>query len=458
MERFTLAQAAAWTHGEMKGEAALTAVTTDSRQIPPEALFLPIKGERFDAHDFIGKAIENGAAAVMSHRENEEYPVPALYVENTSQALLDLAGGYRTMCGGKVVGVTGSVGKTTTKELLYAVLSQGFRAQKTEGNLNNEIGLPLTLMRMTRDTEVLVAEMGMNHFGELSRMTAAAKPNLAVITNIGTSHIEFLGSREGICKAKLEILEGLQEGGAAVLCGDEPLLWDKRESLGVKTVYFGIENPACDVRAEHIMLSDDCVRFTVTAFGRSFPAEIHTAGRHNVYNALAAAAVGAVLGLSDREIADGLASFTDLHQSIYRKDGYMIIDACYNASPDSVEASLDVLHELDVTGRRFAVLGGMRELGAYQDEGHLRCGRRAAACADVLYALGDGAEQYRDGAREAGMPDGAIRIFSSHEEMAQALRENARPGDALLFKGSRYWAMEKVLAGFFSAQENSDRK
>lgn len=244
MERFTLAQAAAWTHGEARGEAALTAVTTDSRQIPPEALFLPIKGERFEAHDFIGKAIENGAAAVMSHRENEEYPVPALYVENTSQALLDLAGGYRTMCGGKVVGVTGSVGKTTTKELLYAVLSQGFRAQKTEGNLNNEIGLPLTLMRMTRDTEVLVAEMGMNHFGEISRMTAAAKPNLAVITNIGTSHIEFLGSREGICKAKLEILEGLQEGGAAVLCGDEPLLWDKRESLGCRVVTYGIENSA----------------------------------------------------------------------------------------------------------------------------------------------------------------------------------------------------------------------
>ena len=250
MERFTLAQAAEWTKGEARGEAALTAVTTDSRQIPPEALFLPIKGERFDAHDFIGKAIENGAAAVMSHRENEEYPVPALYVENTSQALLDLAGGYRMMCGGKVVGVTGSVGKTTTKELLYAVLSQGFRAQKTEGNLNNEIGLPLTLMRMTRDTEVLVAEMGMNHFGELSRMTAAAKPNLAVITNIGTSHIEFLGSREGICKAKLEILEGLQEGGAAVLCGDEPLLWDKRESLGCKVVTYGIENSACDLTAD----------------------------------------------------------------------------------------------------------------------------------------------------------------------------------------------------------------
>ena len=232
MERFTLAQAAEWTKGETAGDAVLTAVSTDSRRIPQEALFLPLAGERFDGHDFIGKALENGAAAVMSHRACEEYPVPALYVGNTSQALLDLAGGYRMMCGGSVVGVTGSVGKTTTKELLYAVLAQQFRAEKTEGNLNNEIGLPLTLMRMTKDTEVMVAEMGMNHFGELSRMTASAQPDYAVITNIGTSHIEFLGSREGICRAKLEILEGLRQGGAAVLCGDEPLLWDKRDSLG----------------------------------------------------------------------------------------------------------------------------------------------------------------------------------------------------------------------------------
>mgnify|MGYP001775594604 FL=1 len=193
MEQFTLAQAAAWTHGEATGEVVLSAVSTDSRQIPADALFLPIKGERFDAHDFIGKAIENGVAAVVSHRQNEEYPVLTLYVENTSQALLDLAGGYRRLCGGKVVGVTGSVGKTTTKELLYAVLSQGLRAQKTEGNLNNEIGLPLTLLRMTKQTEVMVAEMGMNHFGELSCMTAAAQPDIAVITNIGTSHIELLG-------------------------------------------------------------------------------------------------------------------------------------------------------------------------------------------------------------------------------------------------------------------------
>ena len=458
MQEFTLSQAAEWTNGRASVDAVITNVVRDAREAGPGSLFIALAGERFDGHDFIGQAIERGAAAVMTHRADETYPVPALYVADTRQGLLDLAGGYRAQFDCPVVAVTGSVGKTTTKEMIAAVLSERYDTLKTEGNYNNTVGMPLTALRMDENTEAAVFEMGMSAFGEIASMAACGQPNLAVITMIGTSHIEFLGSREGICKAKLEILEGLRPDGTAVLCGDEPLLWDKRESLGVKTVYFGIENPACDVRAEHIMLSDDCVRFTITAFGRRFPAEIHTAGRHNVYNALAAAAVGAVLGLSDREIADGLASFTDLHQSIYRKDGYMIIDACYNASPDSVEASLDVLHELDVTGRRFAVLGGMRELGAYQDEGHLRCGRRAAACADVLYALGDGAEQYRDGAREAGMPDDAIRLFSSPEEMAQALRENAQPGDALLFKGSRYWAMEKVLAGFFSAQENSDRK
>ena len=350
MERFTLAQAAAWTKGEAKGEAELTAVSTDSRQIPEKALFIPIKGERFDAHDFIAKAVENGAAAVVSHRQNEEYPVPALYVENTSQALLDLAGGYRALCGGKVVGVTGSVGKTTTKELLYAVVSQGFRAQKTEGNLNNEIGLPLTLLRMTRDTEVMVAEMGMNHFGELSRMTAAARPDIAVITNIGTSHIEFLGSREGICKAKLEILEGLQPDGCAVFCGDEPLLWDKRGQLGCRVVTYGLENRACDLTAcLHDDGTFDIVNNSLPArelpTGGRFTAKLNIPGVHNVLNALAAAAVGLLLGETPAQIAAGLAGYqaSGMRQNIYEQDGYHIYADCYNASPDAMEATLAVL-------------------------------------------------------------------------------------------------------------------
>ena len=457
MERFTLAQAAEWIHGEARGEAALTAVTTDSRQIPPEALFLPIKGERFDAHDFIGKAIENGAAAVMSHRENEEYPVPALYVENTSQALLDLAGGYRTMCGGKVVGVTGSVGKTTTKELLYAVLSQGFRVQKTEGNLNNEIGLPLTLMRMTRDTEVLVAEMGMNHFGELSRMTAAAKPNLAVITNIGTSHIEFLGSREGICKAKLEILEGLQEGGAAVLCGDEPLLWDKRESLGCKVVTYGIENSACDLTADlHSDGTFDIVNNGLAAaylpVGEKFTAKLSIPGKHNVLNALAAAAVGLLLGETPELIAQGLVSYqaSGMRQNIYEQDGYQIYADCYNASPDAMEATLSVLGGMAGEGRRFAVLGSMLELGDYAEEGHRRAGRAAAQYADALYAYGPDAAAMVAGAREKGMEH--AYAFDDQTALVAALREDAKKGDALLFKGSRGMRMERALAMFLGEE------
>lgn len=453
MERFTLAQAAAWTKGEARGTAELTAVSTDSRQIPTEALFLPIRGERFDAHDFIAKAIENGAAAVVSHRQNEEYPVPALYVENTSQALLDLAGGYREMCGGKVVGVTGSVGKTTTKELLYAVLKQKFNAQKTEGNLNNEVGLPLTLLRMMRDTEVMVAEMGMNHFGEISRMTAAARPDIAVITNIGTSHIEFLGSREGICKAKLEILEGLQKDGYAVLCGDEPLLWDKRAQLGCRVVTYGMENRECDLTA---CLHDDGIfdiinnslpAASLPAGGR-FTAKLSIPGAHNVLNALAAAAVGLLLGETPEQIAAGLQTYeaSGLRQNIYEQDGYQIYADCYNASPDAMEATLAVLGTMAPEGRRFAVLGSMLELGGYAEEGHRRAGRAAARYADALYAYGPDADAMVAGAKEKGM-DRAY-AFADQAALVAALRQDAKKGDALLFKGSRGMRMEQALKLF----------
>ncbi|MGN1014233.1 MAG: UDP-N-acetylmuramoyl-tripeptide--D-alanyl-D-alanine ligase [Butyricicoccus sp.] len=454
MKEITVAQAAAFAGGTVIGDGSVmvSGVSTDSRSIPQGALFLALCGERFDGHNYIEKAVENGAVAVVSAKDIA-VNVPVIRVEDTGRALLALAGGYRSLFSIPVVGITGSVGKTTTKEMIAAVLGEKYRTMYTQGNLNNEIGMPLTVFRMDDTTEAAVLEMGMSAFGEISRMTVQAKPTVAVITNIGVAHIEFLGSREGICKAKLELLEGLQPGGTAVLCGDEPLLWDKRDQLGVKTVFFGIENPECDVRAENIMLSDDCVTFTAYVMGRTFEAKIHTAGRHNVYNALAAAAVGAVLGLTDEQIAAGLSAFSDLHQTIIRTNGITAIDACYNASPDSIEASLDVLRALEIPGKRFAVLGGMRELGAYQDEGHRRAGRRAAACADYLWALGDGAEQYREGALEAGMAEQAIRIFSSHEEMADALRETAQPGDALLFKGSRYWAMEKVLHRFLPDQQ-----
>ncbi|MDO4270479.1 MAG: UDP-N-acetylmuramoyl-tripeptide--D-alanyl-D-alanine ligase [Eubacteriales bacterium] len=453
MEGFTLAQAAEWTHGEAKGNAELTAVSTDSRRIPDNALFLPIKGEKYDGHDFIAKAVAGGAAAVVSHRRNEGYPVPALYVGNTSQALLDLAGGYRALCGGKVVGVTGSVGKTTTKELLYAVVSQSFRALKTEGNLNNEIGLPLTLLCMDKRTEVMIAEMGMNHFGELSRMTAAARPDIAVITNIGTSHIEFLGSREGICKAKLEILEGLKPGGCAVFCGDEPLLWDRRNDLGCRVVTYGMENPACDLTAYlredgAFDIVNNSLRAEGLPVGGRFSAKLGVPGAHNVLNALAAAAVGLLLGQAPDSIAAGLASYeaSGMRQNIYEQNGFSIFADCYNASPDAMEATLRVLRSMAPEGRRFAVLGSMLELGGYAEEGHRRAGRAAAENADALYAYGPDADAMVAGAKERGMINAFA--FDNQPALAAALRQDAKPGDALLFKGSRGMKMEQALALF----------
>ncbi len=449
MKIITAAQAAAFAGGTVVGDGTtqITGISTDSRSIPAGSLFIPIRGERFDGHDFLEKAVELKAAAVMSEKD-VDLPVPVIRVPDTRAALLSLAGGYRSLFDIPVVGITGSVGKTTTKEMTAAVVGQKFCTLYTQGNLNNEIGMPLTLFRLEESTEAAVIEMGMSNFKEISHMTVQAKPNVAVITNIGTAHIEFLGSREGIRDAKMEILEGLQEGGTAVLNGDEPLLWCKKNRIAAKTLYFGIENPACDVRAEHIVQEGDHINLTIVHPNGSFDAVIGTVGRHNVYNALAAAGVGLCLGLSHEQIAAGLKGFRDIHQTITQENGYTIIDSCYNASPDAVNASLELLSQLKVTGKRIAVLGGMRELGSFAAAEHQRCGKVIAKCADVLYAYGDGAEDYRLGAIEAGMPDANIHIMHSHEGIAGALKREVKAGDALLFKGSRYWKMEKALELF----------
>lgn len=449
MKMITAAQAAQFAGGVVvgDGDTQILSISTDSRTISTGSLFIPIRGERFDGHDFLEKAVELQAAAVMSEKDIN-VSVPVIRVDDTRRALLALSGGYRSLFDIPVVGVTGSVGKTTTKEMTAAVLAQHYQTLYTQGNLNNEIGMPLTLFRLEEQTEAAVIEMGMSNFKEISRMTAQAKPNIAIVTNIGTAHIEFLGSREGIRDAKLEILEGLQPGGTAVLNGDEPLLWCKKNHIAANTLYFGIENAACDVRAQQIELADDHVKFTLVHPNGSFDVVVGTAGRHNVYNALAAAAAGLCLGLSSEQIVAGLKSFHDIHQTITQENGMTIIDSCYNASPDAVEASLDVLKNMDISGKRFAVLGGMRELGTFAAAEHQRCGKKVAACADYLYCYGDGAEDYRLGALEAGMPDENIHIMHSHEGIAGALKRAVKRGDALLFKGSRYWKMEKALELF----------
>ncbi len=456
MKAIPLTQAAADTHGILKGEdGIITQISTNSKEIPENCLFLPLKGERFDGHDFIQSAVENGAAAVMSHKKGLSLSVSVIEVEDTRQALLDLAAGYRSRFPIPVVGLTGSVGKTTTKEMVWSVLSQKYDTLKTEGNFNNQVGLPKTIFRLEDHHQAAVLEMGMSDFREIASMTAAARPDVAIITNIGVSHIEFLGSREGICQAKLEILEGMTEKGTVILNGDEPLLWNKKEEIRQNILFFGMENPNCDFRAIDIRNTEKGVAFTLCYGEKRLAAEIFVPGRHNVMNALAAAAAGYVLGLSDEEILQGLAAYetVGMRQKLFEKNGLTIYEDCYNASPDSMDAALTVLQELPAAGAKMAVLGGMLEMGDYAKEGHRQVGRKAAACADRLYLYGPGAEDYREGALTAGMAAERIRIFDDHPALAQALREDCKKGDALLFKGSRGMKMETALKLLMGEEE-----
>lgn len=456
MEKLTLSEIALDCGAkapEGAGDITVSGISTDSRAIVPGGLFVALTGEKYDGHDYIGAAEAAGAAAALCQKEVGQTGIPVILVKDTRRALMELARAYRGRFSPKTVGVTGSVGKTTTKEIIASVLSQRFDTLKNEGNLNNDIGVPLSLMRLEKRHEAAVFEMGMNHFGELSALTSLVRPDIAIITNIGITHIEYLGSREGILRAKLEILEGLRPGGVAIFNGDEPLLWALKGKLGCDILYYGVENSRCDIRAAGIKAELGGMTFSLSAPSCRFDAHIPMAGRHNVYNSLAAAAVALRCGLTPEQIITGLAGAKSagMRQHIFEAGGITIVEDCYNASPDSMAASLGVLSELPAGGRKYAVLGGMLELGSETERAHVRVGRLAASCADVLLVYGKGAEGYMEGARMAGMRAENIRAFDSHQAIAVALRMDAAPGDAILFKGSRGMRMEEALGLFLEA-------
>ena len=449
--KLTLKQIAEWTKGKLDPayEAVeITGVTTDSRLAKPGDLFIPLIGENFDGHDYILPALQSCSAA-LSSREPECHGA-IIYVENTERAYGDIARAYRSLLDIRVVGVTGSVGKTTTKEMIATVLESAIKTAKTEGNHNNQIGLPKTVLDIGEDDRAAVLEMGMNHFGEMSYLTSIAKPDIVVITNIGTVHIEHLGSREGILKAKLEILEGIRADGTVLLNGDEPLLWNLKGKLPYKTLYFGVDNPECDLRAKNIVSHDEGVSFHVEGRKTNFEVYVPAQGRHNVYNAMAALAVGILFGLEPQKMQFALSNFqnTGMRQKIYDVDGFTIIEDCYNAGPESMEAALTVLRDHDCGGRRIAVLGDMLELGNCSLAEHYKVGRLAAKCADLLFTYGTNAERMVTGAITGGMPQNCVFHFESHEQMARMLQNRAHYGDLLLFKGSRAMRMEHVLSLF----------
>ena len=462
MKALTLKEVAEYCRGTLDpafASVVVTGVQSDSRRVREGDLFVAISGEHSDGHDFISMAAKHGAAAALVSKKVEAQ-IPLIVVPDTVRAYGDLAMAYRERMGITVIGITGSVGKTTTKEMTACVLSRSYRTARTEGNHNNNLGLPMTIMEMPDDTEVAVLEMGMNHFGEMAYLTSIARPDIAIITNIGTMHIEHLGSREGILEAKLEIFRGVPKNGVGVFNGDEPLLWNIRADGTHKKYYFGIENHACDVVATDIEELADGMRFVVNGFGHRFELFVPVLGHHTIYNTLAAVTAALLLKVSPEKIQAQLSTFqnTGMRQRIFEQNGFTIIEDCYNAGPESTQAALEILasYKNRVQGRRIAVLGDMLELGNRSAAEHYRIGRIAATTADLLYTYGTNSERMVSGAITGGMKQKCIEHFTTHEELAHMLKMRAKPGDVLLFKGSRGMQMEKALALFLQSEETKD--
>ena len=443
MEQMTLREIAGAVHGKLlhtDGAVWIDKVSTDSREADGSALFVALKGERFDGHDFIDDFYRGGGAAAISERETEG---PGILVEDTLLALGDLARHYRGKFRLPVVGVTGSAGKTSTRTMIESVLATAGATCATRGNLNNDIGLPRTLLTLDSAHKYAVIEMGMNHAGEIRYLTNIARPDIAVITNVGTAHIGNLGSREAILRAKLEILEGLNPGGLALLNGDDERLYARKLRLPCRAVYYGIRNPACD------LIARDAACGALESRFRAGDDEfiVRAPGEHHVYNALAAIAAGLALGLPAADIQKGVADFrpADMRQTMAEFGGVRVIEDCYNANADSMEAALAVLAASGAGGRKIAVLGDMLELGEFTDAEH----RRVGACAarhkiDLVVTVGEYAAAIAVEARLGGAE--AIHVDSNAQAL-QTLLELLRPGDTVLVKASRSARFEEISHG-----------
>ena len=454
MKAFTLQEAAAALGlPQMQAQATLADVCTDTRKIQPGSLFVCLRGERFDGHSFASQAAQLGAAALLvDHPVDAD--VPQLVVTDTCKALLQLAGWYRRRFQLPVVGLTGSVGKTTTKEFIALVLGAKYNTLKTQGNLNNEIGVPQMLFRLEDSHTAAVIEMGMNHFGEISRLTRAVAPTVGLITNIGVSHIENLGSRAGILQAKLEILEGMAPDAPLIVNMDNDML--RTVKLGDRPLLtFAIDDQSADFTATDIAEQGSTTTFTVHHSTFTQPVTIPTVGIHNVYNALAAMAVGYVTGVDPVAAAAALANYVPagMRQNLVQVGGVQVIEDCYNASPDSMRAALQTLGKLPVH-RRYAVLGAMLELGDYAKEAHTQVGKMAAENGiDGVLAYGADAAYIVEAAKQAGLEN--ARLFDTKEALAQSLAQQVQPGDGVLFKGSRGMHLEDVMHTVYERWEKA---
>ncbi len=427
-------------------EQEIKSITTDSRKLETDALFIPLKGGNFDGHDFVVKALKEGAAAALTEKDLQapESGKALIRVRDTQRALQLLAAYYRSLFSIPVVALTGSVGKTTTKEMIASVLSQKYNTLKTEGNFNNEIGLPLTVFRLEKTHEMAVLEMGMSGFGEIERLSAIAKPDLAIITNIGMSHIELLGSQENIYRAKSEIVQNVKPEGAVLLNGDDLILKKHRAEIERRTYTAG-KDPGCDFSAADVQSNAEGVQFCFRGLGHEFSVHLNIPGEHNVHNALFACAAGLLFGVEEDQIMAALEAFrpANMRMDKIEHGGFTIINDCYNAAPDSMAAALKVLGAYP--GKKIAVLGDIACLGEYSYEAHCSVGARVAKEGiDELFTVGEQAKYIAQGAFEGGMDSGRIHSFDTVESLVRNLSASVERGSYILIKASRVMELEKV--------------
>lgn len=441
----------------------VSSVVIDSRKAEKDSLFIAIRGARVDGQSFIPKVMEQGALCAVSEEDLGDVPYSYIKVASCEQALKDIAEHYRRSLDIKVVGISGSVGKTSTKEMIASVLSQKYSVLKTEGNFNNEIGLPLTVFNLRKEHEIAVLEMGISGFEEMTRLAKVARPDICVLTNIGVAHMENLGSRDGILKAKTEMFAYMNENGTIILNGDDDKLRGYSPENGITPVYFGLDE-SCGFHAENIsgkgLNGTDAQFFTPNS---SFTAHINIPGAHMVYNALAATAVGYALGMTDREICAGIEANVPIagRNNLIRAPHFTIIDDCYNANPTSMKASLDVLAFADT--RKAAILGDMFELGENEKQMHREVGIHAVRKGiDVLICIGslmksaaDGALEYLEQQKNAEhteeTPSSSAHFptqichFATKADFLREAKELLKEGDTVLVKASHGMEFPEIV-------------
>jgi UDP-N-acetylmuramoyl-tripeptide--D-alanyl-D-alanine ligase len=449
MQRMTIRDILNATGGTLLSgseDTEINQIITDTRKLTDGSLFIPLVGEKFDGHEFIKAAFDMGAAAVLTHNDTELLiDKTIIKVEDTLKALRDITAYYKKKYPLPTVAVTGSVGKTTTKDMLYAALSEKYNTLKTPNNFNNEIGVPITVFMLEKEHECAVIEMGMNHFGEIERLAEMGQPNVAVITNIGMSHIENLGSQEGIFKAKMEITKRFTKDNTLIVNGDDKFLSTTKGMGEYKVVYYGIDNPENDVYAKDIVNNGlKGIEFTAVVDGKEYHVEVTQPGKHNVYNALAAICVGREFGVEIEDSIRGIKNceYTSQRLEVDEFGGMQIINDCYNASPDSIRAALSVLKCATVP-RKIAILGDVLEMGEFARDAHYALGKAVVESnVDMLITAGENAEYIARGAKDCGMEN--VVSFPKTLDVCNYVKDVLHEGDAVLIKASHGMHFEDI--------------